>query len=167
VLFSGKWKEPDSSIDSLHMCVWVDWPPSVVLLALRPMTWVWFQIRTDLSSSPLCQVLLRLLNVLSSRTNRRFTREKMATAWSLKLTFILCRGVVFVEVSFKFSCVSTPFMVLGQPYIFRQVSKILKSELSFVVSVRPSVCPHETTRQPIDEFWINFIFEHFFENLSR
>jgi len=160
-LFFWKWKETDSSIESLHICVWVDWPPSVVLLASRRITWVWFQIRADLSSSPLCQVLLLLLNFLPSRTNWRFSREKMVTAWSLQLTFILCRGIVFVEVSFKFSYVSTPCMVLGQPYVFREVSKILKSEPSFVMSVRPSVCPHETTGQPIDEFWLNFISEHF------
>ena len=54
----------------------------------------------------------------------------MATTWSLQIIFVLCRGVVCVEVSFKYSYVPTPRILLGQPYIFRRVRKILKSDLA-------------------------------------
>jgi hypothetical protein len=44
---------------------------------------------------------------------------------------------------------------------FRRVRKIAKTTISFVLSVRPSVCPHGTTRLPLDGFSWNFVFENF------
>ena len=49
-------------------------------------------------------------------------------------------------------------------------AKLRKVSVSFVVrvclSVRPSVCPHGTTRLSLDGFSWNFMFDYF-ENLSR
>ena len=42
-------------------------------------------------------------------------------------------------------------------------TKLRKATISFVMSV----CPHGTTRLPLDGYWWNLIFETFFENLSR
>jgi len=41
--------------------------------------------------------------------------------------------------------------------------------ISFVMSVRlcPSVCPHETTRFPLDGFSRNLKFENFFKKIFR
>jgi len=39
--------------------------------------------------------------------------------------------------------------------------KLRKATMSFIVSVCPSVCPHGTTRLPLDGFSRNFIFEYF------
>jgi len=169
LLLSWPSKSPDSSIQSLHMRVWVGWPPSVVWLAAWSMIWVWFQISAGLSSSPFCQRLLSPWSLLRSRTNCKFPRDKMATAWSLQLTLILCRGIVCVEVSYKSSYVPKPWMVFGQPYYFRRVSKILKGkkELSFVMSVRPSVCPNATTWQTNRRILIKFDIWVFFVNLPR
>ena len=44
-------------------------------------------------------------------------------------------------------------------------AKLRKATISFVISVRPSVSPHGTTRLWLGEFWWNLIF-FFFENLS-
>ena len=42
-------------------------------------------------------------------------------------------------------------------------AKLRKASISFVMSVYP----HETTRFPVDWFWLNLTFELFFEKLSR
>jgi hypothetical protein len=44
--------------------------------------------------------------------------------------------------------------------------KLRKATISFVMSGRPSVCPHGTTRLPLDGFWRNLMFD-FFENSSK
>jgi hypothetical protein len=41
-------------------------------------------------------------------------------------------------------------------------AKLRKATISFVVSVRPSVCPHGTTRLPLDGFSWNLMSEYFF-----
>jgi len=59
---------------------------------------------------------------------------------------------------------------IGWLVFFKHVHKIPKSDyyLRHVCpSVRPSVCPHRTTRLPPDRFSWNFIFKDFFENLPR
>jgi hypothetical protein len=38
------------------------------------------------------------------------------------------------------------------PVVFRRVRKLRKAIVSFVMSVRPSVRPHGTTRLPLDGF---------------
>jgi hypothetical protein len=115
---------------SLYSCVYAWNGHRKLCESLRRLIWVWLQVRADLSSSPLCQRLLCLLSLLSSRTNWIFSKEKMDTAWSLQLAFILCLVVVCVEVSFKSSYVPTPCMVLGQHFTFRCLRKILKSYLA-------------------------------------
>jgi hypothetical protein len=40
-------------------------------------------------------------------------------------------------------------------------AKLLKATISFM-SIRPSVCPHGTTRLPLDGFLLNLISEIFF-----
>jgi hypothetical protein len=45
-------------------------------------------------------------------------------------------------------------MVLGA------YAKLLKTTVSFVMSVRPSFRPHVATRLPLEGFSLNFIFEH-------
>jgi hypothetical protein len=58
-------------------------------------------------------------------------------------------------------------------WISRHLHRIAKSDYllrHICQSVRPSVCricPHGTTRRNLDGFWLNLIFEYFFENLSR
>jgi len=39
-------------------------------------------------------------------------------------------------------------------------TKLRKATISFVMSVRPSVCTHGTTRLPPDGFSWNFIFKN-------
>jgi hypothetical protein len=46
-------------------------------------------------------------------------------------------------------------------------AKLRKATNSFVESVGPSVCPHETTRLPLDGFSKKFYVWVFIENLSR
>jgi hypothetical protein len=46
-------------------------------------------------------------------------------------------------------------------YFFRRVRKIAKSDYRFR-RARLSVCPHGTTRLPLDGYLWNFIFEYFF-----
>jgi len=46
-------------------------------------------------------------------------------------------------------------------------AKLQKATVSFVISVRPFVCPHGTTGLQLDGFSLNFIFEYFWESLSR
>jgi hypothetical protein len=53
------------------------------------------------------------------------------------------------------------------PLSWGAFAKLRKTTVSFVISVRPSVCPHGRTRLPQDGFWWNLIFEFFFENLLR
>ena len=45
--------------------------------------------------------------------------------------------------------------------IFRLLHKLRKATISFVMSVRPSVCPHGTTGLPLDGLSRNLIFECF------
>jgi hypothetical protein len=46
--------------------------------------------------------------------------------------------------------------------VFRRVRRIAKIVTSsFVMSIRPSVRPHGTTRLPLDGFSSDLIFEHF------
>ena len=40
-------------------------------------------------------------------------------------------------------------------------AKLQNATISFVMSVRPSVCPHRVIRLPLDGFSLNLIFEFF------
>jgi hypothetical protein len=51
--------------------------------------------------------------------------------------------------------------------ILGEFAKLRKATISFVMSVRPSVRPHETTLLPLDGFWWNLVFEYFSKNLPR
>ena len=52
-------------------------------------------------------------------------------------------------------------------FLLRRVGKIAKSDFS-LRHVCPSILPHGTTRPPLDEIFMKFyIWEFFFENLSR
>jgi hypothetical protein len=44
------------------------------------------------------------------------------------------------------------------------LAKLRKATISFVISVRPSVGPHRTTRLLLDELSLNFVFEFFSKN---
>jgi hypothetical protein len=46
-------------------------------------------------------------------------------------------------------------------------AKLPKAIFNIVAFVNPSGNQHETTRLPLDWFWLNLIFEIFFENISR
>jgi hypothetical protein len=46
-------------------------------------------------------------------------------------------------------------------------AKWRKVTINFVMSVCPSICSHGSTRLPMDGFLWYFIFQYFFENLSR
>jgi hypothetical protein len=46
-------------------------------------------------------------------------------------------------------------------------AKLRKATISFVMSVRPSFCPHGTTRLPMDEFPLNFIFVYFLKTVEK
>ena len=60
-----------------------------------------------------------------------------------------------------FLCCETCWPPLLERYIFWGVRKIsIKATISFVMSV----CPHGTTRLPLDEFSLNFIFENISKN---
>ena len=54
-----------------------------------------------------------------------------------------------------FPCTALTDWFLGAFSIFR------KATVSFVMSARPSVCPHGTTRLSLDEFSLNVIFGYF------
>jgi len=43
-------------------------------------------------------------------------------------------------------------------------AELVIATISFVMSVGPSVCPHQTTRLPLDGFWLNLKFQHFSKN---
>ena len=45
--------------------------------------------------------------------------------------------------------------------VFRRVRRIAKSDYQLVMSVCPSVCPHGTTRLPLDGSSQNFLFHYF------
>ena len=70
------------------------------------------------------------------------------------------------------SCTHTSLLVWGfenlGPWFFDAFVKLRKATISFDMFVCPSICPHGTTRLPLDGFsWI-LVFEHFFfETLSR
>jgi hypothetical protein len=49
-------------------------------------------------------------------------------------------------------------------FIFRHFRKLRQATISFVMSVRPSFCPHGTTRLLLDVFSWNFIFGCFSKN---
>jgi len=71
----------------------------------------------------------------------------------------------------KDSCIATCFMTEMRQFqrtrvIFRRVRKIAKTTISFVMSVRLSVCQHGTTRLPLDGFSWNLILEYFLK-MSR
>ena len=46
-------------------------------------------------------------------------------------------------------------------------AKLRKATISFVMSVRPSVCPHETNSAPTGRIFMKFVIGVFFENPSR
>jgi hypothetical protein len=46
---------------------------------------------------------------------------------------------------------------------FGAFAKLWKATISFVMSV----CPHGTTRLPVDEFWWNFIFQLFLKSVGK
>ena len=46
-------------------------------------------------------------------------------------------------------------------------AKLRKAISSFIMSVRPSVCPHEKTRLPLDGFSWNLIFEYFRKTIEK
>jgi len=60
-----------------------------------------------------------------------------------------------------------PYCVGLRQRSFRRVRKIAKTNISFVMSVRPPCRPHGTPRLPLDGFSLNLILKHFFENMSR
>jgi hypothetical protein len=46
-------------------------------------------------------------------------------------------------------------------------TKLQKATLSFVLSGCPSICPHGTTRHPLDGFWWNLTFEGFRKSVEK
>ena len=47
------------------------------------------------------------------------------------------------------------------------LAKFRKATISFFMSVCPSVWPHETTRLPLDGFWLNFKFGLFLRKTGK
>jgi len=54
----------------------------------------------------------------------------------------------------------------GRNNLLEPFEKLRKTTIIFVMSVSPSVLPHGTTRQPLDGYLLNLIFEYF-SKLSR
>jgi hypothetical protein len=50
---------------------------------------------------------------------------------------------------------------------FRRIRKIAKTNISFVMSVRPPCRPHGTPRLPLDGFSLNLILKPFFSKICR
>ena len=48
-----------------------------------------------------------------------------------------------------------------------ELAKLRKTTISSVMSVGPSVCPHGTTRLPLDGFSLNLIFEYFRKTVEK
>ena len=46
-------------------------------------------------------------------------------------------------------------------------AKLQKATITFVMSVRPSVCPHRTIRLPLDGNRLNLIFETFLKSVEK
>jgi hypothetical protein len=58
-------------------------------------------------------------------------------------------------------CYYYPFFLTFRMTLFDGFAKLQKATIAFVMSVRPSVRPQETTRLPLDEFSWNLICKYF------
>jgi hypothetical protein len=90
---------------------------------------------------------------------KRFTYTTTLSGCNLKSTHSTRTGVVIL---FNYSRTrSGKTYVLHSNMFVDAFAKLRKATISFVMSVRPSVPPHRTTRLPMDGFSWNLIFECF------
>ena len=83
------------------------------------------------------------------------------------LLLVTKKGTLFGNTETKeCSCGKREYLKRRVLSILRAFAKLQKLTISFVMSVRPSVCPHGTTRLSLDGFSWNVIFQYF-SKLSR